>query len=212
MFADDTKLLKVIKSDRDNLDFQSDLDRLHHWSSTWQLKFNPNKCKIMHAGRQREEHLYTMINDENDTRTILEETPCEKDLGLHVDNQLLFDDHIHQACKKANVMGAIRRTFKHLDIHTLPLLYKAMVRPILEYGNTAGYPHLIRQANKIEQVQRRATNLIPSLTNLPYEQRLKKLNLPSIAFRQLRGDMIQVYKYLSRKYNTPPLVWFGLGA
>ena len=102
-------------------------------------------------------------------------------------------------------MGAIRRTFKHLDIHTLPLLYKAMVRPILEYGNTAGYPHLIRQANKIEQVQRRATKLIPSLTNLPYEQRLKKLNLPSIAFRQLRGDMIQVYKYLSRKYNTPPL-------
>ena len=147
-----------------------------------------------------------MINDENDTRTILEETTCEKDLGLHVDNQLLFDDHIHQACKKANnIMGAIRRTFKHLDIPTLPLLYKAMVRPILEYGNTAGYPHLIRQANKIEQVQRRATKLIPSLTNLPYEQRLKKLNLPSIAFRQLHGDMIQVYKYLSRKYNTPPL-------
>ena len=91
MFADDTKLLKVIKSDRDSLDFQSDLDRLHHWSSTWQLKFNPNKCKIMHARRQREEHLYTMITDENDTRTILEETTCEKDLGLHVDNQLLFD-------------------------------------------------------------------------------------------------------------------------
>ena len=91
MFADNTKLLKIIKCDRDSLDFQSDLDRLHRWSVTWQLKFNPNKCKIMHARRQREEHLYTMINDENDTRTILEETTCEKDLGLYVDNQLLFD-------------------------------------------------------------------------------------------------------------------------
>ena len=78
-----------------------------------------------------------------------------------------------------------------------------MVRPILEYGNTAGYPET--GWSKIEQVQRRATKLIPSLSNLPYEQRLKKLNLPSIAFRQLRGDRIKVYKYLSRKYNTPPL-------
>ena len=121
MFADDTKLLKIIKCDRDSLNFQSDLDRLHRWSLTWQLKFNPNKCKIMHTGRQREEHLYTMINDENDTRTILEETTCEKDLGLHVDNQLLFDDYIHQACKKAsNVLRAIRRTFKHLDTVDYP--------------------------------------------------------------------------------------------
>ena len=121
MFADDTKLLKIIKCDRDSLNFQSDLDRLHRWSLTWQLKFNPNKCKIMHTGRQREEHLYTMINDENATRTILEETPCEKDLGLHVDKQLLLDDYIHQACKKAsNVLGAIRRTFKHLDTVDYP--------------------------------------------------------------------------------------------
>ena len=48
--------------------------------------------------------------------------------------------------------------------------------------------------DKVERVQRRATRIIPKLRDLPYEERLKKLNLYSLAYRRRRGDMIQVYK------------------
>ena len=44
--------------------------------------------------------------------------------------------------------------------------------------------------NKIENVQRRFTKLIKNFHNLPYEERLKLINLPSFEYRQLRGDMI----------------------
>ena len=40
MFADDAKIFRVIKSKDDHVAFQSDLDSLHTWSVTWQLKFN----------------------------------------------------------------------------------------------------------------------------------------------------------------------------
>ena len=49
-----------------------------------------------------------------------------------------------------------------------------MIRPHLEYGQRMWSPRLIRQSKKIENVQRRATNLVPSLKDLPYNKRLKE--------------------------------------
>ena len=76
-------------------------------------------------------------------------------------------------------------------------MYKALVRPHLEYGQLIWSPRLLRQSRKIESVQRRATKLIPNLKELPYEERLRKLKLPSLKYRRLRGDMINVYKILN---------------
>jgi hypothetical protein len=44
----------------------------------------------------------------------------------------------------------------------------------------------------IENVQKRATKQIPGMNNLPYEERLRKLELPTLSYRRLRGDMIEV--------------------
>jgi len=37
----------VTDSDRDAL--QQDLDELDKWANEWQMKFNANKCKVMHS-------------------------------------------------------------------------------------------------------------------------------------------------------------------
>ena len=50
----------------------------------------------------------------------------------------------------------------------------------------------------IEKVQRRATQLVSSLRELSYEERLRKLKLPTLAYRRLRGDLIQVYEIMHR--------------
>ncbi len=46
-------------------------------------------------------------------------------------------------------------------------------------------------------VQRRATRMIPSLRNKPYEERLSLLNLFSLEKRRLRGKVIECFKLLN---------------
>jgi hypothetical protein len=53
----------------------------------------------------------------------------------------------------------------------------------------------------VENVQKRATKMLPSLKNMNYEERLRELKLPTLRFRRLRGDMIEVYKILTGRYD-----------
>ena len=192
IFADDTKSYNTCdKSDM----VQGDIDALLEWSHKWQLFFNCTKCKCLHFGKNNPLNDYFFIS-KDDTVEIPTCTE-EKDLGVTFDSTLKFDIHINNIVKKANgILGLIRRNFKYIDKEVFLKLYKALVRPHLEYGQAIWSPQLLRQSRLIENVQRRATKLIPSLSNLSYEDRLIALKLPSLKYRRLRGDMLQVYKFL----------------
>jgi len=75
-------------------------------------------------------------------------------------------------------------------------LYTVMVRPHQEYGNVVWHPQLPKGIDLIEAVQHRATKMVPALHNFLYADRLKRMDLPSLMYRRLRGDVIETYKYL----------------
>ena len=54
---------------------------------------------------------------------------------------------------------------------------------------------------KVENIQRKYTKHVKGLSSLSYEQRLNKLKLPSLEYRILRGDMIQVFKIAHNYYD-----------
>jgi len=72
----------------------------------------------------------------------------------------------------------------------------------LEYGVPIWFPFKMKDIEEVEKVQRRATKQVKSLRGLSYEQRLKKINLPTLKHRCHRGDMIEVYKILHGIYDT----------
>ncbi len=51
-----------------------------------------------------------------------------------------------------------------------------------------------KHEKKLEKVQRAAKRWVPSLRDLNYEERLKKLQLPTLTERREREDMIMLYK------------------
>ena len=132
----------------------------------------------------------------------MEATVAEKDLGVIVDPDLGFDEHINQVVKKANrISGLLMRTITYKTDAIMIPLYKALIRPILEYANPVWHPTLRKHINLIEGVQRRFTKKIIGCSSLDYEERLKELNLPSLEYRRVRGDLIEVYKILHHLYD-----------
>ena len=90
------------------------------------------------------------------------------------------------------------------------MLYTSLVRPHLEYAVQSWSPHLKKDIEALEKVQRRATRLAPELSELPYEDRLKAFKLTTLEERRIRGDAIETFKIMrgledvdSSKFFTP---------
>jgi hypothetical protein len=210
LFADDSKLIGVIKNTQDKIILQKDIDILVDWSRKWLMDFNVDKCKVLEVklGRNTcpiaQNELSMAVT--NGSRMDLAKTDSERDLGVVLNNKLKWNDHIDQAVLKANsVIGMLKRSFKFWNCRIFKQLYTSLVRPHLEYCSAVWNPHLKKDIIKLEKVQRRATKLVPSIRDLPYEERLKKLDLLTLEERRVRGDLIQYFKFY-KGFNR--ISWF----
>lgn len=207
MFADDTKVWNRISGPRDCVRLQQDLDRLQKWSDKWLLRFNLDKCKVMHMGRNVN---FTYTLKQGTERQMLAETDEERDLGVAVRSNLSVSKQCIQAARKASrVLGMIRRQFKVLTKDSFLILYKSYVRPHLEYAIQAWSPYLRKDMECLERIQRAATRLVGGIKKDTYEIRLKKLKLTTLQDRRERGDMIEVYKILTGKEKVDPEIFFN---
>ncbi len=77
-----------------------------------------------------------------------------------------------------------------------------LIGPHLEYALQFWSPYHVKDIAKLEGVKLRATKMIPSLRNKPYEERLSHLNLFSLEKRRLRGKLIECFKLLNGFTNV----------
>jgi len=88
-----------------------------------------------------------------------------------------------------------------MDEYTFIILYKSMVCPHVEFGNSVWCPFKVGDIEEIEKIKKRATKLIISLKSKPYKERLMHLKLPTLKFRRMRGEMIEVFKLTHNIYD-----------
>ena len=204
-FADDTKLFRKVITDGDKQHLQNDLDRLVKWSEKWQMLFNFGKCKCLHTGHGNLDVNYKMDD------TVLGTTVKEKDLGVTINADMKVSEQCGIAASKGNqILGLIRRNITYKGQKLIIPLYKAIVRPHLEYCIQAWRPYRKKDINTLERIQRRATKMIPELRDLSYEERLKECGLTTLETRRLRGDQIEVFKILNGYENIDRNMFFSL--
>uniref|UniRef100_A0A8B9ZS82 Reverse transcriptase domain-containing protein n=1 Tax=Anas zonorhyncha TaxID=75864 RepID=A0A8B9ZS82_9AVES len=188
-FADDTKLGGVADRPEGCAAIQQDLNRLASWSGRHVMIYNKDKCRVLHLGKNNSRHQYKLGT------AWLESSKGERDL---VDSRMTVSQHCALVAKKADgILGCIRRGVVMVgrSREVLLPLYCALVRPHPEYCVQFWAPRLTGR-ELLERAQCRATRMMEGVGHLPYEERLRELGLFSLEKGRMRGDFINVYKYV----------------
>ena len=179
-FADDTKLFRKVKEIGDKPNLQDQIDKLVKWSEKWQMLFNFGKCKYLHTGPGNTSMNYEMGG-----------------------TNMKVSEQCRIAASKGNqVLGMIRRNITYKEKSVIIPLYKATVRPHLEYCIQACSPYL--RKDMLEKIQRRATKLIPGLIEIK-ESKITRGHNYKLVKKQSRLD-VRKYSFSQRTIN----VWNNL--
>lgn len=191
VYADDLKLFARIDNSNDAEALQRDLDRFAGWCDVNRMILNPGKCQSITFSRRH----FPVTFDYRINDTSVERVTHVKDLGVILDTQLTFKQHLSYIIAKASrQLGlVIRMTRKFTDIYCLKTLYCSLVRSTLEYCSTVWSPHYNNAVCRLESIQRRfvryALRQLPWTNPLhlpPYEQRCRLIDLDTL---QLRRDL-----------------------
>ena len=63
VFADDTKIYNSINDVNDTKCLQNTIDEMYSWTNKWLLKFNKEKCKVLHLGKNNSKYEYFIGNE-----------------------------------------------------------------------------------------------------------------------------------------------------
>ena len=197
-FADDTKLYGIVTNETEAKTLQTDLNRLTMWTDHWQIKFNIDKCKVMHIGSSNIVYGYEMNGH------VLQKVDSENDLGVIVSSDLKVSDQCVKAyAKTSRALGLISRNIRYKQTDVMLKLFKCLVRPHVEYCTVAWSPHYKKDKHLIEKVQRRFIKMLPEFKGVHYEEVLQKLKLNTLEERRNRADLVFLYK-MYKGLTQPP--------
>ena len=119
MFADDTKVFRVIKDKiLDKSSLQEDINAMFQWSKDWLMEFNVEKCCTVTFGNGQQ-NIYTLAD------ITLESVNCQRDVGIQIPRNLKFEEQCAAVINKANsVLGQIKRAFNTRDQSIILSAYK----------------------------------------------------------------------------------------
>ena len=140
---------------------------------------------------------------------VLEKVQSYKYLGVLINSNLTWSDHISRVCSTARQqLGLLHRQFYgDSNTTTLRVLYITQVRSHLEYAIPVWDPHLSKDTEALESVQRFASKMYTKLwREVSYEDRLKLMNIETLQSRRQQLKLCYLYKILngqSYSVNSP---------
>lgn len=209
IYADDVKLFVPVNCVKDCLNLQRNLQRFVEFCSTYGLKVNKSKCKIITYTRK-----LNWINFEYQMEdVVIERVSSTCDLGVEMDSKLMYTDHIDKVVSKANsLFGMIKRLCYELDDpYTIMAIYKSIVRSGIEYANIVWKPIYDIHRNRLENVQKKF--VMYAVRNLPWREYVPDyrdicmlLAMDTLSSRRNLTDVFFLKDLLDGKYYSPYLL------
>ena len=137
LFADDTSLFTIVKDENESANvLNNDLSLISKWAFNWKMLFNPDPTKpaqevLFSRKKKTQNHPTLSLNNIQ-----VERASSQKHLGLILDEKLNFKQHIESAIAKINKGVAVIKKLRYsLPRKSLITIYKAFLRPLIDYGD-----------------------------------------------------------------------------
>lgn len=189
-FADDTTPY-VCDNDIKNLFLRLEHDCMLtiDWFEINYMKLNTDKCHLLFSGNKYE---HTWVKLDNDK--IWEENKV-KLLGITIDKQLKFDNHVLNICSKAGrKLSALTRMLKELSFDKKRIVLKAFVESQFSYCPLVWMFHSRELNTKINRLHERALRLVYNDFSSSFENLLDRDKSFSIHHRNIQYLAMEMYK------------------
>ena len=194
LFADDTSLMEILENY--NLSYAKlnrDLNRLSVWSDRWLITFNAAKTVYLKITRKINPSPKPILKLKG---VLIKEVFTHKHLGVTFNTTLTWGDHINKlVTKAAQCVGLLRRICRDVPRQCLEILYKAMIRPLLEYGAILYDGSPDSQVKRLEDVQRQAALACTgAFRHTKHTNLLEELGWPLLSIRRKHQRMNVMFK------------------
>lgn len=161
LFADDTTIYKSSKNIKVlNKIMQNNLDAINKWSNEWGFKISTEKTVVVlfTNSTKLKNKVDLTLNGKN-----IKVENSVKFLGLIFDQRLTWSEHIRyiktKIQRRINLLRAVSGSSWGASTHTLLILYRHLIRPLLDYGDIAIDSASVAQKKILATIQSRALKI-----------------------------------------------------
>ena len=196
-FADDNSLsshsfsLESLMSD-----LKHDSSICIQWYKDNGMEANPDKFQFMVASSQPLAPVKFNIHED----IVITSQLCVKALGVFIDCQFKFDEHVQQLCSKAGrQLNAFSRLSKYLDVDAKKPLFTCFL--MSNFGYCSIIWHFCGKTNndKIESIQKRGLAIVFNDFDSDYDCLLNRFGTKSIFNLRVDRILVEIYKTLNGK-------------
>ena len=190
-YADDNTLYVYGKDlHQIKTDLLDDFDNLNSWFYENYMVLNPKKCQFMCLGKNKDGQSLFYKNNIH-----LETTASKELLGVIIDNNLNFNDHINNICKKAGrKLNALSRLSHLMKKDQKILIYNSFITGQFNYCPLTWMFCSRKANNKINKLHERSLRLCNNNYTSTYNDLLNEFNIHTIHTRNLHKLMLEIYK------------------
>ena len=200
-YADDLKLFGI-----PGTTLHKDLQTITDWTTNNEMKITTSKCEVLHIGAKNPGISYHIVG------AFIPTVNKIRDLGLIVDKNLSFRDHVCELKLKAlRLIAMLFKSFSSKSPRLYLFAYLTYILPIVEYCSVCYSKNSATNTKVIEKIPKifsrkpyirlyRSTShlIIPS-----YCDRLKLFQLPTLESRSTKADLLTLYKIIHNHISVP---------
>ena len=160
---------------------------LFKWFAINGMKANPDKCHLLLSTKNEHNAKISKFNIKN--------SKSEKLLGVTIDSELKFDEHINSLCAKTNQkLSALSRLVPFMNLNKRKTLMSAFISSQFQYCKLIWMNHSRKLNNKINRVHEKALRITYKDHKSTFEELLVMDNSVTIHVQNLRALMTEMFR------------------